>query len=71
MLGVVLGCHEGTIGYDRLFLKYLEILFFVCCQLVNNFLETGSNHEPKRNTLSQAFGTLARHSFKALSWHTL
>ena len=59
ILGVVLGCHEGTIGCGRLFLKD----FFVGCK------HFSWNRNPNE-TFSQAFGTLARHSFTALSWYT-
>ena len=63
ILGVVLGCHEGMIGYGRLFLKDR---CFVWCT-VSNFLETGSNHEPKcnkhfRKLLARLHDTLSQHS---------
>ena len=64
MLAVVLGCHEGTIGYGRLF---LNDCFFVCRKQLNRN-QPQSQMQP---TLSQAVGTLARHSFTALSWYTL
>ena len=43
MLGMVLECHEGTIGYDRLLLKDCRVL------VVHNFIETGNSHEDKCN----------------------
>ena len=43
MLGMVLECHEGTIGYDRLLLKDCHVL------VIHNFIETGNSHEHKCN----------------------
>ena len=43
MLGVVLECQEGRIGYDRLLLKDRHVL------VVHNFIETGNSHEHKCN----------------------
>ena len=47
MLGRVLECHEGRIGYDRLssLLKDRHVL------VVHNFIETGNSHEHKCNRL--------------------
>ena len=43
MVGMVLECYEGTIGYDRLLLKNCDVL------VIYNFIKIGNSYEYKCN----------------------
>ena len=64
MLGMVLECHEGTIGYDRLLLKDCHVL------VVHNFIETGNSHEHKCNRHFRKLLAHLRDIHSKDSWHS-
>ena len=64
MLGMVLECHEGTIGYDRLLLKDCHVL------VVHNFTETGNSHEHKCNRHFRKLLAHLRDIHSKDSWHS-
>ena len=64
MLGMVLECHEGTIGYDRLLLKDCHVL------VVHNFIETGNSHEHKCNRHFRKLLARLRDIHSKDSWHS-
>ena len=64
MLGMVLECHEGTIGCDRLLLKDCHVL------VVCNFIETGNSHEHKCNRHFRKLLARLRDIHSKGSWHS-
>ena len=64
MLGMVLECHEGMIGYDRLLLKDCHVL------VVHNFIETGNSHEHKCNRHFRKLLARLRDIHSKDSWHS-
>ena len=64
MLGMVLECHEGTIGYDRLLLKDCHVL------VLHNFIETGNSHEHKCNRHFRKLLARLRDIHSKDSWHS-